>query len=134
MKRERYSSLADVNITNLVDVMMVLLIIFMLTAPFLQSGVRINLPKAEAKIIEEKEGVTVMIDREGNIYVNGDKVQWMDFTSEFRKALEVSPPRVFLKADKDTRYGSVMRVLGRIKMLGVEDVGLIAEQEEKKKK
>ncbi len=133
MKRERYSSLAEVNITNLVDVMMVLLIVFMLTAPFLQSGVKINLPRAEAKVIEEKEGVTVMIDREGNIYVNGDRVTWNDFTASFRKALESSPPRVFLKADRDTKYGSVMRVLGRIKLLGIEDVGLIAEQEEKKK-
>lgn len=133
MKRERYSSLAEVNITNLVDVMMVLLIIFMLTAPFLQSGVKINLPHAEAKVIEEKEGVTVMIDKEGNIYINGDKVIWKDFTSVFRRTLESSPPRVFLKADKDARYGSVMRVLGRIKLLGIEDVGLIAEQEEKKK-
>jgi biopolymer transport protein TolR len=58
-KRVRYSSLAEINITNLVDVIMVLLIVFMLTAPFLQAGVRLKLPKAEAKVIEEQEGITV---------------------------------------------------------------------------
>ena len=58
-KRERYSSLAEINITNLVDVIMVLLIAFMLTAPFLQAGVKLQLPKAEAKVIEEQEGITV---------------------------------------------------------------------------
>jgi len=132
MKKERYSSLAEINITNIVDVMMVLLIVFMLTAPFLQSGVKINLPKAEAKGLEEKEGVIVSIDKEGNIFIDGSEVAWPEFTAKFRKALETTVPRVFLKADRDTRYGIVMKVIGRIKFLGIGDVGLVAEQEDKK--
>jgi biopolymer transport protein TolR len=111
---------------------MVLLIIFMLTAPFLQAGVRLNLPKAEAKVIEEQEGVTISVNTEGEIFIDKNPVSWEDFSAELRAALERSAPRVFLRADKDARYGSVMRVIARVKMLGIEDLGLIAEQEEAK--
>jgi biopolymer transport protein TolR len=130
MRHKRFSSLAEINITNLVDVTMVLLIVFMLTAPFLQSGVKINLPKAEAKVIEEKEGVTISIDDKGDIYIEGKLVSWAAFSSELRKSLEASAPRVFLRADTDTKYGYVMRVIARVKLLGIEDLGLIAEQED----
>jgi len=132
MMRNRYSSMAEINITNLVDVMMVLLIVFMLTAPFLQAGVRLSLPKAEAKVIEEREGVTISIDKEGMIFIGKEQVKWEDFASKLRKALETDESRVFLRADKDARYGSVMRVIARVKMLGIEDLGLIAEQDEKR--
>jgi len=129
--RERYSSLAEINITNLVDVIMVLLIAFMLTAPFLQAGVKLQLPKAEAKVIEEQEGITVSINEEGEVFIDKRKVEWREFSAELRKALDENPPRVFLRADKETRYGSVMRVIARIKMMGIEDLGLIAEQEDR---
>jgi len=128
--RERYSSLAEINITNLVDVIMVLLIVFMLTAPFLQAGVKLQLPKAEAKVIEEQEGITVSVNEEGEVFIDRRKVEWRDFSAELRKALDENPPRVFLRADKEARYGSVMRVIARIKMMGIEDLGLIAEQED----
>jgi len=131
--RPRYRPLAEINITNLVDVTMVLLIIFMLTAPFLQAGVKLTLPKAEAKQIEEQEGVTVSIDENSALFIDEKAVSWNDFSAEFRRAIEGSAPRVFLRADKDVRYETVLRVIARIKMLGVEDLGLIAEQEEKKK-
>jgi len=130
MRRKRYSSLAEINITNLVDVIMVLLIVFMLTAPFLQAGVNLNLPKAEAKVIEEKRGITVSVDRDGDIFIGKRKVEWREFAGELRKELEANPPRVFLRGDAKTEYGRVMRVLARIKMIGIEDVGLIAEQED----
>ncbi len=129
--RERYSSLAEINITNLVDVIMVLLIAFMLTAPFLQAGVKLQLPKAEAKVIEEQEGITVSINEDGEVFIDKRKVEWREFSAELRKALDENPPRVFLRADKETRYGSVMRVIARIKMMGIEDLGLIAEPEDR---
>ncbi len=133
MRRTRYVPLAEINITNLVDVTMVLLIIFMLTAPFLQAGVKLRLPKAEAKQIEEQQGVTVSIDEDGKIFIDEKAVGWDDFTAEFRAAIEATAPRVFLRIDKDVRYEAVLRVIARIKMLGIEDVGLIAEQEEKRR-
>ena len=129
--RERYSSLAEINITNLVDVIMVLLIAFMLTAPFLQAGVKLQLPKAEAKVIEEQEGITVSINEDGEVFIDKRKVEWREFSAELRKALDENPPRVFLRADKEARYGSVMRVIARIKMMGIEDLGLIADQEDR---
>ncbi|MBN2184230.1 MAG: biopolymer transporter ExbD [Candidatus Krumholzibacteriota bacterium] len=129
MKAKRYSSIAEINITNLVDVMMVLLIVFMLTAPFLQAGVNLNLPKAEAKVIEEQEGITISVNKEGEIFIDKDKVAWRDFSAELKKALETNAPKVFLRADKDTKYGYVMRVIARVKMMGIEDLGLIAEQD-----
>ena len=129
MRRKRYSSMAEINITNLVDVMMVLLIVFMLTAPFLQAGVKLNLPKAEAKTIEERKGITVSVNREGDIFIGKRKVEWEEFAGVLKKELETNAPRVFLKADTKTHYGKVMRVLARIKMIGIEDVGLIAQQE-----
>ncbi len=129
--KERYSSLAEINITNLVDVIMVLLIAFMLTAPFLQAGVKLQLPKAEAKVIEEQEGITVSINKDGEVFIDKRKIEWREFSAELRKALDENPPRVFLRADKETRYGSVMRVIARIKMMGIEDLGLIADQEDR---
>mgnify|MGYP001819439362 FL=1 len=129
--KDRYSSLAEINITNLVDVIMVLLIAFMLTAPFLQAGVKLQLPKAEAKVIEEQEGITVSINSDGDVFIDKRKVEWREFSAELRKALDENPPRVFLRADKETRYGAVMRVIARIKMMGIEDLGLIAEQEDR---
>lgn len=129
MKPKRYSSIAEINITNLVDVMMVLLIVFMLTAPFLQAGVNLNLPKAEAKVIEEQEGITISVNKDGEIFIDKDKVAWRDFAAELKKALESNAPRVFLRADQDTKYRYVMRVIARVKMMGIEDLGLIAEQD-----
>jgi biopolymer transport protein TolR len=133
MRRSRYAPLAEINITNLVDVTMVLLIIFMLTAPFLQAGVKLRLPKAEAKQIEEQQGVTVSIDENGKLFIDEKAVGWNDFTAEFRAAIEATAPRVFLRVDKDVRYETVIQVIARIKMLGIEDLGLIAEQEEKRR-
>jgi biopolymer transport protein TolR len=133
MTRTRYRPLAEINITNLVDVTMVLLIIFMLTAPFLQAGVKLRLPKAEAKSIEEQEGVTVSIDENSRIFIDEKAVRWNEFSAEFRRAIEATAPRVFLRVDKNVRYETVLQVIARIKMLGIEDLGLIAEQEEKKR-
>ena len=133
MRRSQLKPLAEINITNLVDVTMVLLIIFMLTAPFLQAGVKLRLPKAEAKQREEQDGVTVSIDEDSRIFIDEKAVDWNDFSAEFRRAIEATAPRVFLRVDKNVRYETVVRVIARIKMLGIEDLGLIAEQEEKKK-
>jgi len=87
----------------------------------------------EAKQIEEQDGVTVSIDENGKLFVDEKAVDWNGFSAEFRRAIEASAPRVFLRVDKNVRYETVLRVIARIKMLGIEDLGLIAEQEEKKK-
>jgi biopolymer transport protein TolR len=95
--------------------------------------VKLRLPKAEAKQIEEQQGVTVSIDENGKLFIDEKAVGWNDFTAEFRKAIETTAPRVFLRVDKNVRYEMVLKVIARIKMLGIEDLGLIAEQEEKRR-
>jgi biopolymer transport protein ExbD len=129
MRRSRHNDVnAEINIINLVDVMMVLLIIFMLAAPLLQQGVKITLPKAEAKQLEQ-EGVTVSIDENSAIYINDRPVAWNDFTNDLTNELSGSVPRVFLKVDRSVQYDIVLKVVARVKMMGIEDLGLVASDE-----
>jgi biopolymer transport protein ExbD len=132
MKRTPYSSLADINITNLVDVMMVLLIIFMLTAPFIQAGIKIRLPKAQSTVIKETEGVMLAITEKGEVYLNDTKVARKDLADALRNLKVGGEERVFVRADKNVPYGVVMEVVGRVKEVGIDEVGMITEMETKK--
>ena len=132
MKRTPYSSLADINITNLVDVMMVLLIIFMLTAPFIQAGIKIRLPKAQSTVIKETEGVMLAITEKGEVYINDTKVARKDLADALRNLKVGGEERVFVRADKNVPYGVVMEVVGRVKEVGIDEVGMITEMETKK--
>jgi len=129
MRRSRHNDVnAEINIINLVDVMMVLLIIFMLAAPLLQQGVKLTLPKAEAKQLEQ-EGVTVSIDENSAIYINDRPVAWNDFSNDLQNELTGGVPRVFLKVDRSVQYDIVLKVIARVKMMGIEDLGLVASEE-----
>jgi len=129
MKKSPYSSLSEINITSLVDVTMVLLIIFMLTAPFIQAGIKVRLPKAKSTVIKETEGVILAISKEGEVYINNDKVE-MDQLSESLRNLKVAgEERVFVRADQDVPYGVVMKVVGNVKEVGIDEVGMITELE-----
>jgi biopolymer transport protein ExbD len=129
MRRSRHNDVnAEINIINLVDVMMVLLIIFMLAAPLLQQGVKLKLPTAEAKQLEQ-EGVTVSIDENSAIYINDRPVAWNDFTNDLTNELSGSVPLVFLKVDRSVQYDIVLKVIARVKMMGIEDLGLVASDE-----
>jgi len=123
--RER-DVLSEINVTPFVDVMLVLLVIFMVTAPLLQQGIDVNLPKAKGKDLPPEERVTLIIKRDRIIYMNDNPVT----LSEMRKKLEsISQlnPNVFLKADKDVPYGFVVEVMGDIKEAGIEKLGMITE-------
>jgi biopolymer transport protein TolR len=127
MRRSPYSSVSEINITSLVDVMMVLLIIFMLTAPFIQAGIKVRLPKAKSTVIKEREGVMVAVTKEGDIYLNDTKID-QDMLAEALRNLKVAgEERVFIRADKDVQYGTVMRVIGDVKSVGIDEVGMITE-------
>ena len=129
MARKRvYDALHDINVTNLVDVILVLLIIFMITAPMMQSGIDINLPRAKATPEDMGEGVVVTITKAQKIYVD-ERVTNLDrfegiLTDVTRKKGSRS---VYLRADKDIPYGMVMEVVGKIKSLGIQDLGLVTE-------
>ena len=122
--------MADVNVTSLVDVMLVLLIIFMLTAPIMQGGVDVELPRAEARPLSPKEGMVVTVNRDGRIYVDQTPVTYRDFRVTFRSLVATRKPTgVYLQADDRVPYGDVVRVLAVVRGAGVQNVGLVAADE-----
>jgi biopolymer transport protein TolR len=129
MRRSPYSSLAEINITSLVDVMMVLLIIFMLTAPFIQAGIKVRLPKAKSTVIKEREGVMLAVTKEGDVYLNSQKVEHGKLAETLRNLKVAGEERVFVRADKEVAYGIVLRVIGDVKAVGIDEVGMITEIE-----
>ena len=130
MARKRtYDTLHDINVTNLVDVVLVLLIIFMIAAPMLQSGIDINLPRAKATQEELGEGVVVTITKEQKIFID-ERVTNLDrFDGILRDATSKKGAKsVYLRADKGIPYGLVVEVISKIKGSGIEDLGLVTEQ------
>ncbi len=122
---------AGINVTSLVDVAFVLLIIFVITAPIMQGGVDVQLPRAEARPLQPKEGLVISVDREGRIYVDESPLSYEDFRTTFAAIVRRrNPSGVYLRADERAMYGQVVRVLGVIQAAGINDVGLVAESEE----
>src|ERR671911_580311 len=123
--------MADVNVTSLVDVMLVLLIIFMITAPIMQGGVDVELPRAEARPLSPKEGMVVTVNRDGRIFIDQTPVSYTDFRVTFRSLVATRKPSgVYLQADTRVPYGQVVRVLAVLQAAGGEDMGLVAAEEE----
>ena len=121
--------MSDINVTPFVDVMLVLLIIFMVTAPMMVQGIDVALPEVSATpMVTEKENLTVTIDREANIYINDFQVR-MDFLKEkLEKILSGKTDReVFFRADKDVPYGVVVGVMAEIKAAGVDKLGMVTD-------
>jgi biopolymer transport protein ExbD/biopolymer transport protein TolR len=122
---------ADVNVTSLVDVMLVLLIVFMITAPMMQGGVDVELPRAEARPLSPKEGMVVSVNRDGRIFVDLTPVTLRDFRVTFRSLVATRKPSgVYLQADTRVPYGQVVQVLAIIRGAGIQNVGLVAQEEE----
>lgn len=121
--------MSDINVTPFVDVMLVLLIIFMVTAPMMVQGIDVALPEVSAKpMVTDKENLTVTIDRETHIYINDFQVR-MDFLKDkLEKILAGKKDReVFFRADKDVPYGVVVSVMAEIKAAGVEKLGMVTD-------
>jgi biopolymer transport protein TolR len=124
---------AEINVVSLIDVMMLLMIIFMITAPMMQGGVDITLPKAQARPLESKSGLTVTVDRTGAIFVDEARLTLSQFSSSFKAlAQRRGSGGVYLRADDRVPYGSVVRVLAIMRASGVGDIGLVAEPPEAK--
>lgn len=125
MERHRHrQALSEINVTPFVDVMLVLLIIFMATAPLLQQGVDVNLPQASGQKLSPAERVEITIKRGGNIYIDKSAVT-LDALKI--KLSGKSDKEVFLKADKDVPYGTVVAVMGELREIGVEKLGMVTE-------
>ena len=134
--RDVETSLSEINVTPFVDVMLVLLIIFMVTAPMMVQGVNVSLPEASSGPLETNdEKLVVSIDKDNKIYIN-DLMVTADFLQEkLLKILENRKDReVFLRADKSIPYGVVMKVMSDVKGAGVEKLGMLTEPLDKKKR
>ena len=121
--------MSDINVTPFVDVMLVLLIIFMVTAPMMIQGVNVDLPEASAKPLDsEKEHLVISISKKQKIFINDFEVT-VDFLGDkLTKILQGRTDRdVYLKADKTIPYGTVVQVMAEIKGAGVEQLGMITE-------
>lgn len=119
--------MSDINVTPFVDVMLVLLIIFMVTAPMMLQGVNVDLPEATNEALpSEREHLIISIDKNQQVYINDFKVT-LDFLQEkLAKILENRTDReVFIRADKEIPYGIVVRVMSEVKGAGVEKLGML---------
>lgn len=131
MPAHEYRPLSQVNVTSLVDVVLVLLIVFMLAAPLLQEGVKVELPRAEVKGIDMSDSWIVSVDREGAVFINERKVPWDDLAAEVEGRIVASGAReVYVRGDSRVPYGSVVRLIGVLKGAGIEHVGLVSQPEE----
>ncbi|MBB3763041.1 biopolymer transport protein TolR [Sphingomicrobium lutaoense] len=127
--------MAEINVTPLVDVMLVLLIIFMVTAPLLVAGVAVDLPESRAETLDQDmEPVQLSIDRDGSLTIDDTPVAESDLPSRLAAiAAQPAPPegrRIYLRADRSLDYGRVMRVMGELNRAGLNRVALVSVGEQ----
>ena len=122
---------AGINVTSLVDVAFVLLIIFMITAPIMQGGVDVQLPRTESQPIQPKQGLTVTVNKDGVIFIDEDPLTYDEFRGSFKAIVDSRQPGgVYFLGDARASWGVVARVLAAMRAAGVEDVGIVTEAEE----
>jgi biopolymer transport protein TolR len=121
--------MSQINVTPFVDVMLVLLIIFMVTAPMMQQGVQVNLPKADTKALTPQEvTVVVSIEKNGKLFINTTETPATELRSRLAGMFATRAKKeVFLKADKDVPYGEVIQAMAEIKGAGIERLGMVTE-------
>ncbi len=134
-KGRRHRPMAEINVTPFVDVMLVLLIIFMVAAPLLTVGVPVDLPKSEGSELKaDSEPLTVTVDPQGKIFIQDTEVPLGDLQpkltaiTQARKGLDEA---IFVRGDKTTNYGELMRVMGRIANAGYKHLSLVTELDDK---
>ena len=125
----------DISFVNLIDVTLVLLIIFMITAPAMHDMIPVNLPKGKASKANVSDGILVSVGKDGSIYIDKEKLAVEDFERRFGDIWKkrVGEP-VFIRGDETVEYGHVMNVLGIVKEIGGENVGLVVEEKTTRKK
>jgi len=124
--------MSDINVTPFVDVMLVLLIIFMVTAPMMIEGVAVNLPQTTAKSVKTSEDPLILtVTKEGGIFLERTEIKPEDLENKIRSIMKYREDNeILLKADKDVLYGFVVRVMAGIKRAGVDKLGMVTEPED----
>jgi biopolymer transport protein TolR len=125
----RQNLISDINVTPLVDVMLVLLVIFMVTAPMMMHGVKVDLPRTESKGIKTEEDPLILsITEKKFIFIEDYKVEFEALKEKLERIFANRPVKeIFLQADKDVRYGFVIKVMAQVKEAGIIKVGMITE-------
>jgi biopolymer transport protein TolR len=123
--------IASINVTPLVDVMLVLLVIFMVTAPMLQQGVEVDLPKAStAPLSGSQEQIVISVDKMGSVYLGaGNKVEIAKLAAKVKAIFANKPPeqrKVYIKGDSELGYGRIMEVMGALHAGGITQIGLVS--------
>ncbi|MDA1081079.1 MAG: biopolymer transporter ExbD [Gemmatimonadetes bacterium] len=122
---------AEVNVVSLVDLMMLLMVIFMITAPIMQGGIDLSLPKTEGLAVDSKGGMTISITRDGTILVDSDPISLGDFRASFRAIVSRKADQgVYIRGDRNAPYGVIAQVLDIVKNAGVTNVALVTEPED----
>jgi len=121
------TTISQINVTPLVDVMLVLLVTFMVTAPIIQQGVQVNLPQAKAGAIPgREEQLVVTINRNGRVYLNDNAMTLSELGQKLRAIRQAQQNKeVYLRADQDVRYGVVIKAIAEIKQAGIEKLGMV---------
>ena len=132
--RHRRSVMAEINVTPMVDVMLVLLIIFMVSAPLLTVGVPIDLPRTQASSLgQDKEPLTISVNQKGEIYLQNSEVAMDDLVPKLQAVAQArggTDARLYVRGDKGVDYGTMMRVMGRLSAAGFHRVALVTEFEQ----
>jgi len=133
-RRRRKSIMSEINVTPMVDVMLVLLIILMVSAPLLTVGVPLDLPQTQAKGLEQnKEPLTISVDTEGKVFLQNSEISVDELVPKLKAVTEARgglDERIFVRGDRRVDYGTVMRVMGRISAAGFRRVALVTEVEQ----
>lgn len=134
-RRRAAPVMAEINVTPMVDVMLVLLIIFMVAAPLLTVGVPIDLPQTQASAVNQdnKEPITLSVNGKGQIYLGDSEIKYEDLVPKLQAVTQARgglDERIFVRGDKSANYGQIMRVMGRLSGAGFKKVALVTEVEQ----
>jgi biopolymer transport protein TolR len=122
------TSLSEINVTPLVDVMLVLLIIFMVTAPMLQTGIDVELPPTtNASDVNPEKRIIISISRQGEIYYGSEKINFFDIKERLKREAKSSKDAIFLRADKDVKWNSIVSVIDKIRDAGFTEIKLVTK-------
>ena len=133
-RRRRRAVMSDINVTPFVDVMLVLLIVFMVSAPLLTVGVPLDLPQSQAKSLDQdREPLTISVNVQGQVFLQNSEIKVEDLVAKLKAITDArggADERIYVRGDKKVDYGTMMRVMGRLSAAGYHRVALVTEVEQ----